>query len=246
VHYTAVDARAENIEEAARRLSAWIEQRGYTCYPEDDALVVSHSSGRMQLRLLVADMFAFADATPKGAYDLIIANAVLDLVHLPMALPALFRLLQPDGLFYFSITFDGATIFEPRLVPDLDEQIEALYHADMDARRVNELPTGGSRAGRGLLRDLLAADASILAAGSSDWVVCPTGLGSYQADEAFFLHFIIQTIDDALNGHPALDADAFAGWVARRHAQIDAGELIYIAHQLDVLGRAPILAGLSR
>lgn len=246
VHYTAIDAQVEPIEEARRRLPLWADVQGYTCHTEHDALVLDHSSGQIVVRLLAADMLAFADTAAGGDLDLIVANAMLDLVHVPTALPRLFRLLRSDGLFYFSITFDGATIFEPQLIPGLDEQIEALYHADMDARRVNGLPTGGSRAGRSLLRELPAAGAPIVAAGSSDWVVYPREMGCYPADEAFFLHFIIRTIQDALSGHPELDGEAFAEWIARRHAQIDAGELIYIAHQLDVLGRTPVLAGLSR
>lgn len=246
VRYTAIDAEAGNLEEARRRLPMWADEHGYAVHTEHDTLVVSHPSGRMRVHLIAADMFTFADTAAGESQDLIIANAMLDLVHLPTALPRLFRLLVPGGLFYFTITFDGATIFEPQIEPGLDEQIEALYHADMDAKRVSGLPTGGSRAGRSLLRELLAAGAPVLAAGASDWVACPAGAESYPADEAFFLHYIIQTIEGALGGHPELDAQAFAGWIARRHEQIDAAELIYIAHQLDVLGSAPAPARLSR
>jgi hypothetical protein len=30
-----------------------------------------------------------------------------------------------------------------------------------------------------------------------------------------------------------------AGWLAVRHRQLAAGELVYLAHQLDFTGRAP-------
>ena len=59
----------------------------------------------------------------------------------------------------------------------------------------------------------------------------------YPADEAYFLHDIIHTIDLVLTGHPHLDAERLGAWVAQRHAQIEQGALVYIAHQLDVLGR---------
>ena len=169
---------------------------------------------------------------------MLIANAFLDLVPLSTALPQLFGLIEPGGLFYFTVTFDGVTSFEPPVDPDLDDQIEALYHADMDARRLDGWPTGGSRAGRVLLRQLLAFGAPVLAAGASDWVVYP-GLDGYPADEAYFLHFILHTIERALAGHPALDADSFAAWLACRHAQVENAELVYVAHQLDVLGQLP-------
>ena len=67
-------------------------------------------------------------------FDLIIAHALLDLLHLPAALPVLLQMVRPAGLFYFSINFDGATLFLPEIDPELDAQIEALYHRSMDTR----------------------------------------------------------------------------------------------------------------
>lgn len=78
-----------------------------------------------------------------------------------------------------------------------------------------------------------------MSAGSSDWVVFADKDGCYPADEAYFLHFIIHTIHQALQGHPQLDDHLFEAWIAQRHAQIEAGTLVYIAHQLDILGRRP-------
>jgi hypothetical protein len=75
----------------------------------------------------------------------------------------------------------------------------------------------------------------VLAAGSSDWVVF-AGPDGYPGDEAYFLHFIIDTISRALHGHPELAGSRFQAWIAQRHRQIEARELIYVAHQLDFLG----------
>jgi SAM-dependent methyltransferase len=239
VVYTALDAERENIEEARRRLPDWGVRRGFEVQQRDDALVLTKGEGRLTVHLETADVFEFAAVkTGQQLWDLTIANAFMDLVNIPATLPRLFALLRPGGLFYFTVTFDGVTAFGPPVDPALDAQIEGLYHADMDARRFGNLPTGASQAGRDLLHYLLASPAEVLATGASDWVVVP-GPAGYPADEAYFLHFIIHTIEGALTGHPALDADAFAAWVARRHEQIEAAELIYIAHQLDVLGRLP-------
>jgi hypothetical protein len=38
-----------------------------------------------------------------------------------------------------------------------------------------------------------------------------------------------------LTGHRELDAGAFATWLKERHEQVDRGELLYIAHQMDFL-----------
>jgi hypothetical protein len=121
---------------------------------------------------------------------------------------------------------------------ELDPRIEILYHRTMDERRTRGSPSGGSHTGRQLLSLLLEMDIDVLAAGSSDWVVFPQN-SAYLADEAYFLHFIVHTIDGALRGHPELDPPDFESWIQTRHAQIERGELTYIAHQLDLLGRIP-------
>jgi len=108
----------------------------------------------------------------------------------------------------------------------------------MDERLTAGQPSGDSQAGRHLFSHLRTAGVELLDAGSSDWVVF-AGPNGYPADEAYFLHFIIHTIDTALAGHPNLDPVRFTDWIARRHAQVDRGELVYLAHQLDFLGRAP-------
>lgn len=218
--YTLLDEMDANIQSAQERLSPLVGQ-------QTDIGVKYHAG----------DAFAFADdAQHQGAFDLLIANAFLDLVNLPEALRRFLPLLRPDGLFYFSITFDGVTGFYPPIDGALDAKIERLYHADMDARRHEGKVTGGSLAGRALLHAVLQSGAEVLAAGSSDWVVYPQD-GRYVADEAYFLHAIVETIHGALSAHPDLKDDDFSGWIATRHAQIDRAELIYIAHQLDIVGR---------
>lgn len=215
--YTAVDAAPENIAVARRQFGA----------------------GNETLRLAweTADVFDFAAAQRgRRAWDLMIAHAFLDLLDLATALPALLPLLRPGGICYFTINFDGATILQPAIDPALDAQIEALYHRTMDERRRNGRDAGHSQTGRRLFHRLPAAGATILAAGGSDWVVFPQE-GTYAADEAYFLHFIVETMRRALSGRAELEQTAFAAWIEQRHAQIDAGELVYIAHQLDFVGK---------
>ncbi|MFN3983045.1 MAG: SAM-dependent methyltransferase [Caldilinea sp.] len=169
--------------------------------------------------------------------DLLIANAFLDLLDLPTALPALRTLLTDDGLFYFTINFDGVTLLEPAIDPPFDATVERAYHRTMDERITDGHPSGDSRTGRHLFTQLPAAGFEIRSAGSSDWVVHPVS-GAYPDDEAFFLHFIVATMHGALRREPTLDQERFGAWIAERHAQIDRGELVYIAHQLDFFGVA--------
>ena len=186
------------------------------------------------------DLFDFLRREPKGdKWDLLVAHAFMDLIDIPSTLPEIFQLLQDGGLFYFSINFDGATLFEPTIDETLDGTIQALYHRTMDERMTAGKPSGDSRTGRRLFRYITEAGGQILDAGASDWVVFPEADG-YAQDEAYFLHFVIHTVENALMGHTDLEAGKFTAWVAERHAQIERGELVYISHQLDFLGRVGI------
>ena len=79
------------------------------------------------------------------------------MLDIPSTLPGLLSLLRPGGLVYFSIAFYGATILQPAIEPALDARIEALYHQDMDQRRVGGHPSGDSHTGRNLFGHLRAA-----------------------------------------------------------------------------------------
>jgi hypothetical protein len=168
----------------------------------------------------------------------LIANAVLDLVDVPAILPGLLRLLVPGGVYWFTINYDGESIFEPG--HPHDDQVMRAYHRDMDERVRYGRPAGDSRTGRRLFRYLRDAGAPALAAGSSDWVVSPGPDGNYPGDEAHFLRSILSTIQNALRSRPDWVQPAdLASWLAVRGRQLAAGELVYIAHQLDFVGRAP-------
>jgi len=215
--YTAIDNQPANIDTARSRLS--------------------NLPPNLSLTLEAIDVFDFVTREQgKRAWDVLIAHAFLDLMDIPTALPILLSLLKPGGLCYFTINFDGVTSFEPAIEPELDALIEQLYHQTMDERMTNGRLSGDSRSGRHLFAHLSQNNIEILAAGSSDWVVFASKDG-YPTDEAYFLHFIIHFFEQALHDHSQLDAAQFQAWLEQRHAQIEAGELVYIAHQIDFLGR---------
>lgn len=239
VAYTLLDADAACIAAVPERLTAWAKGRGIEAERLGERrLQLRGGARRVTLDFVAADALEFAQRDHAELWDMLIAHAFLDLIDVPAALPHLLALLRPGGLFYFTLNFDGVTIFEPALDPALDAQIERLYHETMDRRIVNGLSSGDSRTGRHLFTHLLRAGATILAAGSSDWVVFP-GPAGYPANEASFLHAILQTVENALHGYPELDAAQFAAWIAARQEQVERAELTYIAHQIDVLGTVP-------
>jgi hypothetical protein len=194
------------------------------------------SASAFDLCLYTGDLFEFlAKAGPLSGVDLLLAHAFMDLVDIPSTLPQFSATLRPGALLYFTINFDGATILEPTIDRAFDAHIEEVYHRTMDERITNGKPSGDRYTGRHLFHNMKTAGIHTLDAGSSDWVVFPHH-GIYPHDEAYFLHFIINTMYGALRDHPAIDALRFQEWISTRHSQVERGELVYIAHQLDYLG----------
>jgi SAM-dependent methyltransferase len=238
-NYALLDVDERSLKDAREWLTAWAQRGGYALTSEGDALVISRANDDICVRveLVAAELRQhLAERSQSRDVHLLIANAFLDLIDVPTMMPSLFELIVPAGLYWFSINFDGHTIFEPGH-PN-DDRFLAVYHHSMDVRIRYGRPAGDSKSGRHLFSTLSALGARVLAAGSSDWVVHGNN-GSYHADEAYFLHHIIHTVDEELRRWPDIDELDLAKWIALRHSQIDRGELVYIAHQLDFVGRRP-------
>jgi hypothetical protein len=229
--YTLLDVDRQLLEDSRTWLCAWADARGLPAERLPDGVRL----GDLRVRLVEAELGSYLDAGHGQPADLLIANAFLDLVDVPAVLPGLLRLLVPGGAYWFTVTFDGESIFQPD--HPSDEEVLGAYHATMDSRVRYGRSAGESRAGRHLFGHLRAAGVAPLAAGSSDWVVLAGPDGGYPADEAYFLETILRTVEDALDGPTA--PVGLADWLAVRRQQLAEGELVYLAHQLDVAGRTP-------
>ncbi|MFB6286812.1 MAG: class I SAM-dependent methyltransferase, partial [Candidatus Bipolaricaulia bacterium] len=133
------------------------------------------------------------------------------------------------------INFDGLTAFEPPVDPELDQAIVDAYHASMDARAAPEGPSAGSRAGRELLL-ALRERCQVLAVGGSDWIVM-AGPEGFTGDEAYFLHHILHFVETSVAESPNVSAEALDDWLGVRRRQIETGELVFVAHQVDVVAK---------
>jgi len=236
--YTALDADPGNTLRAEERLGSWAGARG----------AIVREEGPHQQRIIGARMdlqasFVTGEAlqyarlhADRQTWDALLAHAFLDLVDLSRALPALAPLIRPAGVMYSTLNFDGDTIFQPDIDAALEQPILAAYHRTMDERRVDGQPSGDARTGRHLFGELAAAGFELLEAGASDWVVFPRH-GVYPADETYFLQFIVSTVVQAVTGHVDVPQESLEQWASVRMRQIDRGELVYIAHQMDFLAR---------
>src|ERR1700761_1680218 len=217
--YILLDADRQLLDCSRRWLRDWAAARGLRSELLPDGLQV----GDLRVRLVHAELGRYLEATHGAPADVLIASAVLDLVDVPAVLPGLLRLLVPGGVYWFTINYDGDTVFAPG--HPHDDQVMRAYHRDMDERVRYGRPAGESRTGRRLFHHLRAAGAPALAAGSSDWVVSAGPDGNYPDDEAYFLRSILSTIQHALrNRQDQVEPANLAGWLADRGRQLAAGE----------------------
>jgi hypothetical protein len=229
--YVLVDEMEENIRTAREWIPLWAVGSGLGVerVNQDQLRVFDDKACNIRIHLERTDVFDFIIKNKEPA-DLLIAHAFLDLLPMPESMPKLLTLTR--DLAWLTVNFDGVTSLEPTVDAVLDEKIERLYHATMDSR----LTGGDSRSGRHLFSHLQKAGADVLAAGASDWVVHSVS-GKYPADEEYFLHFILHFFEESFAGNVELDTTVFADWLKKRRVQIERGELVYIAHQMDYLAR---------
>jgi SAM-dependent methyltransferase len=238
--YTAVDASEVLAHKACSRLDRWSLDHGFkTNGNPPGGINIKPAAGWISVTFECADVYQyFEQSCGQKRWDLGIAHAFMDLVDPAETIPRFCQLIKPGGLIYLTLNYDGETVLLPVVDQKFDEEIIRIYNESMDNRMIRGKKAGDSRTGRHLLLYLQMAGAEIMAAGSSDWVVFP-GSNGYQENETYFLHFIVHTIFKELKGHASVDQRQLETWVAQRHDQIEAGKLIFIAKQMDVLARIP-------
>lgn len=226
--YVLVDAMEENIEYAREWIPQWGTEAGLSVERiAQNQLQLCDQTRDIRIHLECEDAFDFIQKNKTPA-DVLIAHAFLDLLPLPESLEGILSLTS--GLAWLTINFDGMSTLQPVIDRALDEKIERLYHTTMDTRSTG----GDSQTGRKLFEHLRTMNAEVLAAGAADWVVFAKG-GRYPADEKYFLQFILQFFENSLKGCDELERTTFESWLTKRREQIECGELVYLAHQMDFL-----------
>ena len=235
IRYTAVDIQQSNVDALPEQLRRWAGDCSVTVEDGDGTVMLSGPERRVVVEPVAADAVEHIRQEPTDC-DLLVGAALLDIID-DVALPTLLSALDAGGLYYVPLTFDGGTRFRPSH-PD-DDAIERAYHEHMDTK-----PCGNSRAGSAVLARLHGLPGVSVDAAGSDWVVVPED-GAYPADEAYFLEYILDTVEQALGELDCGQQDTLDAWLAARREQLDAGELLYTTHQLDLFGRVTDPTALS-
>lgn len=234
LEYTFVEINAQHLQRTREKLPQWGVDIGYEVQRTENEVQFSDERSVLTIELVEKDAFSvLEDVRYRNRYNAVIAQAWLDLVKVQKALRGFGRVLNKKGLLYLPIHFDGVTSFLPSVDDDLDRKIERVYHQSM-AQSQNG-PVGGSTTGRTLLTALSDMKGVEVTAGSSDWIVVPNEDRTYSADEKYFLYHILYFIQNELKDTETIEPHRAEHWLNKRREQIKNGQLIYMAHQLDVL-----------
>jgi hypothetical protein len=232
IQYTLIEANGTYLAEFGSRL----KRMPHISTGSHEMFQGQASSGvTFALDMICDDIYAVIE-TPKmfHRWDVVMAHAVMDLVNIPETLSGFQRLLRPGGLLYLTLNYDGMTSFLPPWDIDFEKTLVSRYHLSMDRRIIEGRLSGSSRSGRQLILHLMSERLPLIAVGNSDWIVFPRNKG-YPGGEAFFLETIVHTIRRQLQQDSAVDQHKLAQWAKHRVAQIEAGELMFMARNLDIL-----------
>ncbi|MDZ4701055.1 MAG: hypothetical protein SH809_15205 [Rhodothermales bacterium] len=247
LHYTVVEIEPAHLTALRIQLCAFGEQEGYEV---DDAaadqIVLTRDGSRVEVVLTRADVFSFLRQTSGATYDLLIAQAFLDLFEIEPLMTLLVAAVIPGGGLYFPITFDGISSWLPVIDAAFDQRVEQLYHRSMDLRGASIEQCPRSQTGRHVVYHLSQRpDIATVDAGGADWMVGTPSEGELIAGEAAYLYAMLNGYERELTGHPELDAERWQTWLTLRRRSIAMGTALFIAHHLDVFARRQF-SGISR
>ncbi|NBB86077.1 MAG: methyltransferase [Bacteroidetes bacterium] len=236
IEYTVIDIEEAHVATARSEIGRWLRERGHVIREESPQHILVKDAGcEVNCQFVTADALTFAAESP-NSYDVLVGQAFLDIIPLRSGLKSLFKALRPGGVFYFPINFDGISALLPVEDKARDTLVEDIFHQSMDERDKGR--TGGSQTGRQLLDVLPVVGARIDAVGASDWIVRPMAASKqYPHDEKYFLGCILKFMHNELLHSDRMPSEACTEWFERRYAQLELGQLKYIAHQLDYTGR---------
>jgi hypothetical protein len=119
---------------------------------------------------------------------------------------------------------------------ELDEKVIRLYHDSMRQRNLALGIPGGEYCSGGKLAPIWQrCGGEVVSFGPSDWVICPRQ-GRYREEERHLLQTILNFVAQALRGYSDLAPEEANFWIRERKRQLEDGQLIFVACNLDFLG----------
>lgn len=230
---TGLDLQPELLDKVGTIIEGLLRDRGFVVPREQPPWQAERAGQIVVLNLHTSELVDYHPYQPN--FDLITAQAFMDIVPLEDTLRQVQGWLKPGGLFYATLNYDGATqLFPSFREVAFEARLLANYDQSMERRRVDGKPTGGSHSGARLLAALLDGGFELLGYGSSDWNMTPER-GLYRDQDAICLQAILECIRKEGAAAGGFADSELNRWFLDRLERTHAGHLGLIVHQLDIL-----------
>ncbi len=244
--YHGIEIQPELLKTARKRVATG-EFRKLHAAPEFHAMSVYSLAEEMS----VGRRNAF-----KQPFDIVFAASLAEHVEIDEMLGNIYNSLEPNGLLFMPINYDGVTILEPVQDERIEERLIHNFNKIAIGGQVYEGRVGGNAfCGRKLYHALKRNGFRILDLQSEDWVIMPADSKPWYEDNVKeLLAFVVNAVADAnliphLNRVPILDTISTDGtigpdekrhieeWRVKRLKEIDDGILVFICHQIGALAK---------
>jgi SAM-dependent methyltransferase len=235
-----LDSEAASLSRGRREVAGALRQDGWSVRPSGGGeahLRCGRGRRRLDVALLQGDVMEdrLPEVVAAGGFHAVTAHAILDLLPPKAALVRLRALLDPGGLLYTTLNYDGLTVLLPsRDYAGFEARLLRAYDRSMEQRRYRGRRTAGAKSGRRIHDALLRGGWQVLALGSSDWCVAPVD-GEHTPGRRVFLRAMLGFMRAEGSRARGIDGRELERWHRERLEDVAQGRLALVVHQLDLL-----------
>lgn len=234
-----VDQDAELIKAAGSKILSLLKNQHYEVTQDGQSTIGSKPARKIEVILDHCTHEKFFHRHANDRFDIITANAFMDLIPLDTTVRLFGDHLAHNGLFYAAINYDaGTTLFPSYPDEQFEDELLQAYDASMEARMACNRRTGGAKSGRRLLSAMQNVGLDVIAYGSSDWNITPIR-GKYLDQDKTCVFYLLELLRKEGERQPSLDSRKLSHWFETRLGLTQQNRLGIIVHQLDILAKKP-------
>ena len=180
-------------------------------------------------------------------FDLVTGLSLLEHTDMKRALQSIKKVMKRGAYLYLPVNYDQHTTFGPTPKNFLEKEpllMQLFNYVGIDMQFKGEIEIGNSQCGSLLPTLCMNIGFTVLAYGSSDWVIPPGRAINYSENKRNVLGFFVdafyevfKSADSKVQKKFGITNDDIKNWQRLRKKQLQKGELYFTCMQKDILCR---------